>query len=158
MASPSSSSSTSSPATELQLAQGGSDINMANFVSSKLSGDRNQNSNYISWKEEMLGLLESQGLIGFIDGNAQPNDDVEWRRTDWLVKAFILGALSDEVLQNVVHLRSAVDVWLLLEKEFSSDNPPPPPSPSPPPPSTGQSPGNFSIYYTVAYLYIHVKI
>lgn len=141
-----SSSSSSSPAVELQLAPGSLGMNVANFVSSKLSGDRNRN-NYISWKEEMLRLLESQGLIGFIDDNAQPNDDVEWERTDWLVKAFILGALSDQLLQNVVHLRTAMDVWSLLEKDFS-DHPPPPP------PSTGQPPGNFSIYYAVAYLYM----
>lgn len=101
-------------------------VNVANFVSTKLRGSRSW-SNYKSWKQQMLCLVESQGLIGYINGKApppSPKDDEDygaWRRTDWLVKGWILGALSDETLQNVVHLDSARDVWLDLENDFSTD-------------------------------------
>lgn len=54
----------------------------------------------------MLCLVESQGLVGFIDGEAPPplkddTDCIAWKQTDWLVKAWILGSLSDEIVKNV---------------------------------------------------------
>ncbi|KAF3781183.1 hypothetical protein EJ110_NYTH34482 [Nymphaea thermarum] len=40
-----------------------SNINVANFVSIKLS-----HKNYLLWKTQMLGLIESQDMMGFIEG------------------------------------------------------------------------------------------
>ncbi|KAH6782673.1 hypothetical protein C2S51_007966 [Perilla frutescens var. frutescens] len=118
------SSSLISPTTQPQP-QCSSEVNAASFVSTKLSGDKNS-SYYISWKEQMLCLIEGQGFVGFIDGEAPPppNDSqvyAEWRRSDRLVKGWILDALSDEVVQSVVSFDSARDVWLELEKNFEKD-------------------------------------
>ncbi|KAL3623604.1 hypothetical protein CASFOL_032420 [Castilleja foliolosa] len=115
-------------------------INVVNFVSSELSGDKNSN-NYFSWKQQFLCLIESQDLLDFIDGTIPPpppeipsatadddgndiNNDV-WI-TDTLVKGWILGALADPILQNVVNFTTARDVWLELEKMSASDDPPQP--------------------------------
>ncbi|KAH6832897.1 hypothetical protein C2S53_020722 [Perilla frutescens var. hirtella] len=112
-------------------------VNAASFVSTKLRRDKNS-SNYISWKEQMLCLIESQGFVGFIDGGAPPppNDSqiyAEWRRSDRLVKGWILGALSDEVVERVVRFDSARELWLELEKNFSIPERAQPPPPPPPP-------------------------
>ncbi|KAL3623599.1 hypothetical protein CASFOL_032415 [Castilleja foliolosa] len=122
-----------------------STVNVANFVSSKLYGDKNSN-NYISWKQQILCLIESQDLLCFIDGTIPPpqpppkvpsttdddgkdvNNDVMWR-TDRLVKGWILGALADPVLKNVVKFTNARDVWSELEKMFPSSAGSAPPQP-----------------------------
>lgn len=107
-------------------------VNVANFVSAKL---KNKPNNYKSWKAQMLCLIESQDLLGYIDGEISPPpppDDgkrnskkyVAWRRTDQLVKGWILGALSDKVVDSVVDTvvdldMSARDVWFELEKAFA---------------------------------------
>lgn len=39
-------------------------LNVANFVSLKLSA-----SNYLLWETQVLSLIESQDLLGFITGN-----------------------------------------------------------------------------------------
>ncbi|KAA8542481.1 hypothetical protein F0562_023383 [Nyssa sinensis] len=93
-------------------------INVGNFVSVKLT-----TANYPLWEAQMLSLIVSQNLVGFIDGqNVVPpqriivRPDVRseltaeienpeyqaWRRTDWLLKGWIIGSLSEEVLGLVV--------------------------------------------------------
>ncbi|XP_060198746.1 uncharacterized protein LOC132627420 isoform X2 [Lycium barbarum] len=91
-----------------------STLNIANFVTIKLSNS----SNYRLWKTQMLCLLESQELVGFIDGTLiQPMlDYLKWKRSDRLVKGWILGFLTEEILQNVADKVSARDVWLKLEE------------------------------------------
>ncbi|KAK6152015.1 hypothetical protein DH2020_014650 [Rehmannia glutinosa] len=114
-------------------------VNVNNFVSSKLSGDK-QSNNYSSWKQQMLCLIESQDLLRFVDGTIPPpqpplitttTDDgktasskeyVMWR-TERLIKGWILGALDDTVLKTVANFASARDVWLELEKNFSEPKP-----------------------------------
>ncbi|KAA8542490.1 hypothetical protein F0562_023637 [Nyssa sinensis] len=93
-------------------------INVGNFVSVKLT-----TANYLMWEAQMLSLILSQNLQGFIDGQneappqnitVQPHDGSElnaeienpeyqaWTRTDWLLKGWIIGSLSEEVLGLVV--------------------------------------------------------
>ncbi|KAA8517787.1 hypothetical protein F0562_015252 [Nyssa sinensis] len=110
-------------------------INVGNFVSIKLT-----EGNYILWKRQMLGLIESQDMLGFIDGTnpAPPEritvrddsstngtmdiDNVEflaWRRSDRLLKGWIIGSLSEDIQRTVVGLNTARDVWTKLEKMFT---------------------------------------
>ncbi|KAI3447211.1 hypothetical protein Pfo_003876 [Paulownia fortunei] len=112
-----------------------SSVNVGNFVSCKLWGDK-QSNNYSSWKQQMLCLIESQDLLRFIDGKIPPpqpplettaagdgsKDYVVWR-TDRLLKGWILGALGDTVLKTVANFATARDVWLELEKNFSVSGP-----------------------------------
>ncbi|KAL1540241.1 hypothetical protein AAHA92_24622 [Salvia divinorum] len=105
-------------------------VNVSSFISVKLGRDENNRYNYETWREQMLCLFESQDLIGFIDGTSTNRDDV-WRRTDWLIKGWTLGALTDEVIKTVVNLPSARAVWMKLKYKFSETKPPPPPPPPP---------------------------
>ncbi|KAL3623598.1 hypothetical protein CASFOL_032414 [Castilleja foliolosa] len=119
-------------------------VNVANFVSSKLSGDKNSN-NYISWKQQILCLIESEDLLRFIDGTIPPPqpppnvpsataaagkdiNDAVWR-TDRFVKGWIIGTLADPILKVVVNFTTARDVWLELEKMFPSSAGSAPPQP-----------------------------
>ncbi|XP_059281680.1 uncharacterized protein LOC132035423 isoform X2 [Lycium ferocissimum] len=99
-----------------------STLNVANFVTIKLS----DSSNYRLWKAQMLCLLRSQELFGFVDGTIQPpnehgngaianQDYCKWEKSDQLVKGWIFGSLAKEMLQNVAEKVSARDVWLELE-------------------------------------------
>ncbi|XP_015161963.1 uncharacterized protein [Solanum tuberosum] len=120
-------------------------VNVANFVSIKLCGE----SNYIPWKTQIICLLQSHDLFGFVDGTIQfslqtiaPGDDdepeeeeneekgeemgneedkLQRKRNDGFVKGWIFGSLSDQLLQDkAVHkLDSAREVWLVLEQLYS---------------------------------------
>lgn len=106
-------------------------INEANFVSIKLS-----ESNYTLWKAQIDCLLESQDLVGFVDGTITSplesvtiapgttvdgssgaretvnQDYLQWRKTDRLVKGLLLGSLNELVLRDVVDKATVGDVWL----------------------------------------------
>ncbi|KAI3447204.1 hypothetical protein Pfo_003869 [Paulownia fortunei] len=112
-----------------------STINVANFVSTKLWFN-NSVTNYKAWKGQMLCLIEGQELLGFIDGSISPppetasadssdgktaimnQDYVLWRRTDRLLKGWILGSLHENMVSEVAALKTARDVWLHLENKF----------------------------------------
>ncbi|KAI3447207.1 hypothetical protein Pfo_003872 [Paulownia fortunei] len=112
-----------------------STVNAANFVPTKLWFNYTS-TNYQAWKEQMLCLIQSQGLLGFIDGTNGPppetvadpadgttaavkNQDYDlWRRTDMLLKGWILCSLNDEVVYTVSALKTSRDVWLELENRF----------------------------------------
>lgn len=85
----------------------------------------------------MLCLLEGQGVLGFINGEIQPpkrdvplrrsvslkrknleNEHKVWRRTDRLVKGWILGSIGRDALDAVSKKETARDVWLELHKIF----------------------------------------
>nr|XP_010321575.1 uncharacterized protein LOC101250994 isoform X3 [Solanum lycopersicum] len=120
-----------------------STVNVANFVSIKLCGK----SNYIPWKTQIVCLLQSHDLFGFVDGTIrfplltiapgdgdgdddEPEEEEEMgidedylqrKRSDGFVKGWIFGSLSDELLQDkAVHkLDSAREIWLVLEELYS---------------------------------------
>ncbi|KAK9075762.1 hypothetical protein SSX86_004091 [Deinandra increscens subsp. villosa] len=77
-----------------------------NFVTVKLSG----REKYSVWKTQMLCLLESHDMLGFItpaahnsfSGKEKAGDYSLWRRSDALVKGWILGSLSEHALMCVV--------------------------------------------------------
>ncbi|KAL8551808.1 hypothetical protein ACS0TY_000747 [Phlomoides rotata] len=80
----------------------------------------------------MLCLIESEDLLVFINGEVAPppspsQDYVVWRRRDRSVKGWILGALSDQLIQLCVGFDTARDVWLNLENKCTQ-----------PPPADGQ--------------------
>ncbi|XP_076895747.1 uncharacterized protein LOC143548472 [Bidens hawaiensis] len=108
-----------------------SHVNVANFVSIKLSGE----SNYATWRAQMLCLLDSHDMLGFIDGTLEEPREAhsskatidiiaflsmyrEWRRLDTLVKGWIFGSLSEDVLRAVADLNMARHVWNKLEGAY----------------------------------------
>ncbi|KAL8224101.1 hypothetical protein R6Q57_019576 [Mikania cordata] len=90
-----------------------------NFVTVKLSG----RDTYDVWKMQMWCLLESHDMLGFIPSHTLGKEkvgDFLWRRSDSLVKDWILGSLSQQTLKYVVKPISkkdftAKDVWDKLQ-------------------------------------------
>lgn len=99
-----------------------SSINVANFVSMKLT-----QTNYLLWRTQIMSLIESQEVSDFITGKMEiPAEEIvsddgkttvknpdfmSWIRTDRLVKAWITGTLSEDVLGLAVGLETSADVW-----------------------------------------------
>ncbi|KAL0315835.1 UNVERIFIED_CONTAM: hypothetical protein Sradi_5461700 [Sesamum radiatum] len=112
-----------------------SPVNAANFVPTKLWFNYTS-TNYRAWKEQMLCLIQSQGLLGFIDGTiAPPPETVSeaadataaavrnpyydlWSRSDVLLKGWILCSLNDDIVYTVSAMKTSRDVWLELENKF----------------------------------------
>ncbi|KAJ0886646.1 hypothetical protein HanRHA438_Chr09g0381851 [Helianthus annuus] len=88
--------------------------NVSNFVSVKLSG----NSNYHVWKSQMLCLLNSNNMGGIIDATfagprySEPETLMQY---DNLARGWILGSVSEDVLEDVHNLGSAKAVWEKLQ-------------------------------------------
>nr|CAD1840445.1 unnamed protein product [Ananas comosus var. bracteatus] len=97
-----------------------STINVANFVTLMLN-----DNDYLLWETQVLSLIESQDLLGFLTGEtvALPKmsnsesgatvnnpDYTSWVWTDRLVKSWIVGTLSEEVLDQAVGLQTAAEL------------------------------------------------
>ncbi|KAF5760052.1 putative ankyrin repeat-containing domain, PGG domain, retrotransposon Copia-like protein [Helianthus annuus] len=108
-----------------------SHVNTGSFLSIKLSGK----PNYMQWQEQMLCLVDSHDMLGFIDGTLKkPKENNasktkanmpafaakyrEWKRSDTLVKGWIFGSLSEDVMGTVVGLQTARDVWNKLKVNY----------------------------------------
>ncbi|KAI3696613.1 hypothetical protein L6452_29036 [Arctium lappa] len=100
-------------------------VNVAIFISVKLSG----HDNYPIWKTQMLCLLEGHDMLGFIDGTLEPPPETKpdnaqwWRRSDALLRGWILGSLSEDVLTNTIGFKTAKEVWIHLEASYGSLTP-----------------------------------
>ncbi|KAJ0817608.1 putative ankyrin repeat-containing domain, retrotransposon Copia-like protein [Helianthus annuus] len=102
-----------------------SQVNAASFLSIELWGE----PNYVVWREQMTCLLESYDMLGFIDGTLEkPEENMyrEWKRSDALVKGWIYGSLSEDVMETVVGLQTAYDVWNKLKTDYTTPPAPPP--------------------------------
>lgn len=97
---------------------------------------------YGLWETQMLCLLESHDMLGFINGEfvspdhdygegkkkkKKVGDNKAWRRSDAFVKGWILGSLSEQTLSYVLNrLRpqsnpayfTAKDVWNILHCHY----------------------------------------
>ncbi|OMO89257.1 hypothetical protein CCACVL1_07965 [Corchorus capsularis] len=110
-----------------------STLNVGNFVSLKLTS-----KNFLLWKTQMLGLIESQDMLGFINGatpmpkshvskdedakqEKENPDFVAWRRSDRLLRGWITSTLSEEALGLVVGLETSAEVWKALVDSFAQD-------------------------------------
>ncbi|KAL1199306.1 Retrovirus-related Pol polyprotein from transposon RE2 [Cardamine amara subsp. amara] len=109
-----------------------SSLHIASIVTIKLS-DRN----YLLWKTQFESLLRHQKLLGFLTGQVPapaeniiqtinnvattvPNPNYEaWMCTDTLIKSWICGTLTEEVLGYVHFLTTSQDVWLSLADNFN---------------------------------------
>ncbi|KAK2988460.1 hypothetical protein RJ640_007490 [Escallonia rubra] len=113
-------------------------LNVGNFVSLRLTP-----SNYLLGKTQISALIESQDMQRFLDGeyrmpkvtilasegttvegqNEVLNlDFIAWKRSDRLLRGWITGTLSEEVLGLVVGLITAGKVWKVLEEAFAQDS------------------------------------
>ncbi|PWA43153.1 Ankyrin repeat-containing protein [Artemisia annua] len=92
-------------------------VNLSNFVSVKLSSDRN----YHLWKTQMLCLMKSHNMAGIVD-DAYESPSTSSKKImdqyDSLLKGWIFGSASENVLGAVVDLASAKDVWDQLKSFY----------------------------------------
>ncbi|KAL8222923.1 hypothetical protein R6Q57_020322 [Mikania cordata] len=114
----SSSSVTSAEKEKEQAYLYASNANVSNFVSVRLSGDHNYNL----WKTQMLCLLDAHDMRGLLDHDQTPTDSLPkmQKKYDSLLRGWIFGSLSEDVLRIVVDLHSAESVWERLERCFGS--------------------------------------
>ena len=93
--------------------------------------------NYLSWKLQFEQFLNSQLLIGYVTGDtpcppatlAVRNGDqvtetnnpafLKWVHTDQLIKAWLIGSMSEEALTSVYGLNSSQDIWFTLAKKYN---------------------------------------
>ncbi|KAK1418447.1 hypothetical protein QVD17_27592 [Tagetes erecta] len=96
-----------------------SNTNVSNFVSVKLSS----NGNYVLWKAQMLCLLDSIGMCGVVDATFVRSSDCGMhdetiRKYDSLVKGWIFGSVSEDVLVDIYNLDCAKAVWDKLKSIY----------------------------------------
>ncbi|XP_010445258.1 PREDICTED: uncharacterized protein LOC104727894 [Camelina sativa] len=112
-----------------------STLHVASSVTIKLS-----DGNYLFWKTQFESLLRCQKLLGFVNGSVPkpsavlvtstnnhavevPNPSYEdWICTDELIKSWIFGTLTEEVLGLVHALPTSQDVWLSLAGNFNKSS------------------------------------
>ncbi|KAJ0622944.1 putative P-type ATPase, transmembrane domain superfamily, PGG domain, retrotransposon Copia [Helianthus annuus] len=108
-----------------------SHVNPASFMSVKLSAERLHN--YDEWRVQMECLLDSHDLLGFVDGTVkEPQEDDnskgnvadfkakhrEWQRSDLLVKGWIFGSVSEDVMRSIDSYLTAKDIWDFLMTDY----------------------------------------
>nr|GEX39835.1 ankyrin repeat-containing protein [Tanacetum cinerariifolium] len=98
---------------ELEEYMHASNVNLSNYVSVKLSS----HSNYPIWKAQMLSLLDKLMIRDIVENRenwfkSKGEDFV--KKYDILLKGWILGSLSEEVLRHVDYSACAHCVWVTL--------------------------------------------
>ncbi|XP_071729607.1 uncharacterized protein [Rutidosis leptorrhynchoides] len=96
-----------------------SNANVSNIVSVKLSSEHN----YHLWKTQMYCLMKTYKMAGIVDdkfvGPSTSNKEI-LDQYDSLLKGWILGSTSENVLGAVVDLESAKDVWDKLKSFYGT--------------------------------------
>ena len=93
---------------------------------------KHSSSNYLLLKSQLLPLLESQELLGHVDGTLAlplrfaPTDSqtsnikhLAWKKTDQRLLSLFLSSLTEEAMAEVIGLSTSREVWLALENTFS---------------------------------------
>ncbi|KAJ6866233.1 Retrovirus-related Pol polyprotein from transposon TNT 1-94 [Populus alba x Populus x berolinensis] len=115
-------------------------LNVGNFITLKLN-----QTNYPLWREQALALAESQELVEHLTNevlapakyNTQDSINnlhtentapvlteafITWRKSDRLLRGWIIGTLSEEALSLVVGLETASAVWEELKNAYAKDS------------------------------------
>uniref|UniRef100_A0A2N9IS14 Retrotransposon Copia-like N-terminal domain-containing protein n=1 Tax=Fagus sylvatica TaxID=28930 RepID=A0A2N9IS14_FAGSY len=120
-----SSAHTASPPTSLTAVH--------HLITIKLNRD-----NYLLWKAQIVPYLKGQHLFAFLDGSRPappqhlppqltdplsliPNPEFQaWHLQDQLILSALISSLSETILAHVVKCSTSRDVWLALERMFTS--------------------------------------
>lgn len=115
-------------------------LNVGNFITIRLTPN-----NYPLWREQALALTESQELVGHLTNedpaptkyttptqSSSENSEtfmpqvtdayIAWRKSDRLLRGWIIGTLSEETLGLVIGLDTAHAVWEALKNAFAQDS------------------------------------
>ena len=96
-------------------------------------------TNYLFWKSKILPTLRAHDLESFLLGTILKLEEyisdsvdanqssprinpayVSWIRIDKFVMSWFLSSISEQKLGHVLHCKSALEVWIVLEQTFSS--------------------------------------
>ena len=128
-----SSSSTLTDSSALSAAPPTSLTTVHHLITIKLTRD-----NYLLWKAQIVPYLRGQHLFAFLDGSRPapplhlptqlvehttliPNLEFQnWHLQDQLILSALISSLSENILAHVVTCRTSRDVWLTLERMFTS--------------------------------------
>ncbi|KAF6161657.1 hypothetical protein GIB67_017295 [Kingdonia uniflora] len=103
---------------------------LSSMVSVKLSS-----TNFLLWQSQILPLLESQKLLGYIDGaitsssltisneegSSEENPEYrKWRLADCFVTSLINSSLTEEAMSETMGTSTSRELWTALEESFSS--------------------------------------
>jgi hypothetical protein len=92
-------------------------------------------TNYLVWKLQVIPYLESQKLLGYVDGsipppprtitdsssNLVPNPAFrQWRQQDQMILSVLLSSLTESILTQVVGNSTSRALWEALEKNFKA--------------------------------------
>lgn len=112
-----------------------SNVHILSSVTLKLN-----DGNYLLWKTQFESLLSSQKLVGFINGAVTPPEETvtvvregvnvvspnpqyeSWFSSDQLVRSWLFGTLSEEVLGYVHNLSTSREIWLSLAENFNKSS------------------------------------
>ena len=92
-------------------------VNVSNFVSAKLS----DKANYRVWEAQMVCLMKSHKMFGIVDSNFDGPDATtkEIRdQYDNLLKGWIFGSISEDILKDVADIETAIEVWRRIKKNY----------------------------------------
>ncbi|GKD07336.1 hypothetical protein Tco_1187021, partial [Tanacetum coccineum] len=93
-----------------------SNANVSNFVSVKLSSGRN----YHIWKIQMLCFMKSHTMADIVYVCPKASSTEIMDQYDSLLVGWIFGSASENVLDAVVNLASAKDVWDQLKSFYDT--------------------------------------
>lgn len=94
------------------------------LVSAPLTG-----TNYLSWSRSMKIALRAKNKLGFINGkidvsNIDSNEYEQWLKVDSIVFSWLLNSISKELVDALLYVAIAQDLWFELEKRFNECNGP----------------------------------
>ncbi|CAL2267225.1 unnamed protein product [Prunus armeniaca] len=84
--------------------------------------------NYSTWVQSMSMALTVKNKIDFVDGSIKepsgdkPDELQQWKHCNNLVKTWLLGSMSKEIVGSVIHCKDASQMWLDLQERFSHVN------------------------------------
>lgn len=102
-------------------------IHYSDQPSAKLVSQILVEDNYMNWVQSMEMALTIKNKKGFVDGSLtrsqhNPDEQTQWDRCNTLVKTWLLGAMSKEISDSVIHCKDAAGMWLELKERFSQIN------------------------------------
>ena len=96
-------------------------------------------TNYLFWKSHMLPTLRAHNLEFFLlSTKLKPEEYItdsadadqssprinpayfSWIRIDQFVLSWLLSSISEQMLGHVLHCKSSLEVWIVLEQTFST--------------------------------------
>lgn len=86
-------------------------------------------NNYTQWQRSMEIALSSKLKLGFVDGTyVRPATTslllAFWNRCNNMVISWILNAVSVDIRNSIVYIKSAREIWIDLEVRFAQSNVP----------------------------------